>query len=1182
LYQLLKPMRVYTVIFILLSLFYSLKSQVVINEYLSFNVNGILDDDQEYTDWLEIYNAGSSAADLTGYSLSDDLTQPQKWVFPALSLQPAKRFLVYASGKDRKEISLNYETIIDWGDDWRYLVPTSDIGTAWHNVGFNDNTWSTGISGFGYSDNDDSTILGNVISVFIRKEFVISDVSSVIKLILHMDYDDGFVAYINGHEVARSNIGTAGVNVPYSQGASGDHEANIWQGLSPERYEITNPSGVLLEGTNVLAIQGHNKNTGSSDLTLIPFLTIGRIEGVKDVSAYLDIPAGGGLHTNFKLKSKGESIYLFNPAGILADSIGEITLPADVSFGRKPDGANLWYYFAQPTPDAENTAKGYPNSGADPVLFSRSGGKNIGGTTLSLTAGKSTDTIYYTTDGSIPDPTSNRYTGPITIGDDQVIRARVIGSTCLPGPVSTNTYVTQYNHQIPIVCISTNPENLWSDESGIYVLGPPDYSSQPPHEGANYWEEWERPAHFELYDKNGIKQIDQLAGVKIFGGWSRMNEQKSLALFARKEYGKGSFEYKFFTDKPIEKFESIVIRNSGNDNMQLQFHDCFMTGLTRKMEVDRQAFQPAAIYLNGKYWGIENIREKVNEHYLAENHLVDPGSVNLLFLQSTVLCGTNTGYQQILTFLNNHSTLQNNDDYYQVRDQIDLDNYIQYQLTQIYLNNKDWPGNNIKFWNTNTGNPWRWIIFDTDFGFNAGEYGYNTLEFALVTNGEDWPNPPWSTLLFRRMISNLDFRYNFINQYCDRLNVDFHPSRINADLDSLRGVYYADMQYHFERWWGSYPEWESRISSRKIFGQRRPALCRLHMQEQFSLGEELEVKVEVSDADMGKVKVNTVYPYSYPFTGIYFRDVPISLKAVPKVGFKFVRWEGSVNSTERVISYNMAADGNFKAIFEESAAEDVSIVINEINYASSEEWNTGDWIELFNNGNTTVDFEDWLISDSGVDTGHYFQAGIILYPGDYLVVCRDLPDFRELNPGVTSSIGNIPFGLSSSGDIIRLYDAERNLIDAVDYYPYAPWPENAVETGSSIELKNPSLDNTLGQNWQAVGIGGTPGKANYGYDATEPFVLPELLTDFECFPNPFTDFTTIQFTVASEGKYRLEIYDIKGQLVDILADKYLAPDTYSVDWYGVNNSGQGLSGGIYTVRLSSGNEVETIKLIMIK
>ncbi len=230
-------------------------------------------------------------------------------------------------------------------------------------------------------------------------------------------------------------------------------------------------------------------------------------------------------------------------------------------------------------------------------------------------------------------------------------------------------------------------------------MGPnasPDY----PFFGANFWQDWERKAHMELYDKQGDKKIDQDIGIKIFGAYSRAFPQKSLALFARKEYGKGSFDYNVFKDKPIEKFESLVLRNAGNDWGQAMMRDGLTSTLIRDMDIDRQAFQPAVVYINGEYWGILNIREKVNANFLAENHYVNPENVNILEFNGSIVEGNNTGYMDLVSYLENN-TLENSQKYSQVSRKIDINNYIQYQLTQIYINNKDWPGNNMKYWNTN-------------------------------------------------------------------------------------------------------------------------------------------------------------------------------------------------------------------------------------------------------------------------------------------------------------------------------------------------------------------------------------------------------------------------------------------------------------------------------------------------
>ena len=231
---------------------------------------------------------------------------------------------------------------------------------------------------------------------------------------------------------------------------------------------------------------------------------------------------------------------------------------------------------------------------------------------------------------------------------------------------------------------------------------------------------------------------------------------------------------------------------------------------------------------------------------------------------------------------------------------------------------------------------------------------------------------------------------------------------------------------------------------------------------------------------------------------------------------------------------------------------------------------------------SSVDLEGWLLSDSGPDSGYFFPSGIILPPDEYVVICKNLNDFFDFNPEVNNAVGDLPFGLSSSGDMIRLYDSESNVMDAVDYYTFYPWPQNAVQTGSSIELINPDLDNTQGENWQDSPLGGTPGRINSSLVSIENPVSVSVALNFECFPNPFRDYTTIQFTVATENHYRLEIFDINGKLLDVLVDEHLIPGTYYIDWFGNSASFGDESGGVFMVRLSTGNSVETIKLIKIK
>jgi hypothetical protein len=1179
-------MRQLLLCFLVLFFSVELYPQVLLNEFSSSNISKLTDEDGDFSDWIELYNNSASGINLAGYYLSDNPSYLKKWTIPAVFLKPYSHLLIFASGKNRTELPETFKTVISRNAEWQYIVPVSETGNSWKNIGFDASSWNTGSAGFGYGDNDDSTVLNNISSVFIRKEFTVTNLQNIQELVLSIDYDDGFVAYINGHEIARNNLGTISP-VPYNLlTGSLTHEATMYLGGLPENYFVRDPKTFLNEGVNVIAIQGHNSDPASSDFSLIPMLTVGRLEsGAEDsVPDYISLK-GRELHTNFKISDEGETLILSRPDSSVVDSVSPVPMPADLSYGRKPDGADTWLYFALSTPGSPNTTKGFNSLNSDSVRFSAAGGYYPGGVSIELSSDGLSDSIYYTLDGSEPTLLSTRYLSPFYISGGSVVRARSIKSNRLPGAITTNSYVTK-RHKLPVVCLSTDPANLWDYNTGIYVLGP-NASPDSPYFGANFWEDWERRAHMELYDANGVRQIDQDIGIKIFGAYSRAFPQKSLALFARKEYGKGSFDYKVFSDKPIEKFESLILRNAGNDWGQAMLRDGLTSTIIRDMDVDRQAYQPAVIYLNGEYWGILDIREKVNPDFLAENHFVNPDDVNLLEAYGSTLEGNNIAYTDLTNYLNNN-TLETDQKYQQVSSKIDLNSYMQYQMTQIYVNNKDWPGNNIKFWNTNEpGSLWRWIIYDTDFGFSIWEpeaYSFNTLAFALEPNGPGWPNPPWATLLFRRMTSNKRFRDEFANQFADRLNTNFTSESVNFIIDSLKQVFLPEINDHLTRWELSYDNWQYNYTNIKNFATFRPYYSRNYLRSEFNLGKTLNIKVETDDPGTGYVKINSIIPKSYPFTGVYFKDLPIKLTAIPATGYKFVKWQmGSLLSNDITIDYSMAEPGYFKAVFEPAGDSDNKIVINEINYNSLPTRDTKDWVELLNAGRSTVNLKNWIISDGGPEAGFVFPSDYILAPGMYVVVCRDMEAFKQFCPKVSNTLGDFEFGLSSSGDDVNLYDSDGNLIDFVRFATTAPWPANANGTGLSIELSDPLSDNNNGSNWKSGKTGGTPGAVNFQTVPDDPTDGPTTTScSLMCYPNPFTDYTTLRLEVAEAGRYRIEIYDIQGKPVRVLADQSIESGEYYIDWDGSSNNNSPLPGGVYIIKLYGEKQHFSLKVIILR
>lgn len=165
----------------------------------------------------------------------------------------------------------HWESVVLPGDQWNYLVPSSQPSSSWNQLGYNSSSWSTGNSGFGYGDGDDATVVSNTISIYIRKTFTITNLSDIEAIILDLDYDDGFVAYLNGQEVARNLISGAVPN--FNQTSDGYHEALLPQGYAPERFGID--VNLLNAGTNVLAVQVHNQSFDSSDLSALPVFSVG-------------------------------------------------------------------------------------------------------------------------------------------------------------------------------------------------------------------------------------------------------------------------------------------------------------------------------------------------------------------------------------------------------------------------------------------------------------------------------------------------------------------------------------------------------------------------------------------------------------------------------------------------------------------------------------------------------------------------------------------------------------------------------------------------------------------------------------------------------------------------------------------------------------------------------------------
>lgn len=1181
-----KNLKAFIILLLLPVLFVEIiPQQLVINEVMSSNGITIKDEDGEYSDWIEIYNGQQNTIDLNGYGLSDDSSSPFKWIIPSVILNPNDHLLIFASDKNRRDYVRHWETIIDWGDTWKYRLGTSEPPLNWKYLGFDDQLWTSGPSGFGFGDNDDSTIVpSSVNSVYIRKKFSVNNASDVLMAVLHVDYDDAFVAYLNGIEIARENIGTVGIPPAYNQSAATFTEPLIIYGGRPRTYIIQNLHSLLQNGENVIALQVHNYGTGSSDLTLIPFLSLGMNavpQNPNGINPLLDVP-NKYLHTNFKLSSDGESLIITNPQSSTIDVVNFGSIGTDISYGRKPDGSNNWALFSQATPGDSNTTQGYSGVTGNPIV-SVSGGFYSGPVTINVTPASLNDTIRYTLDGSEPTDTSSLYTSPIQISTTKVLRVKSFSPGFLPGRTISNTYFINFSTTLPVFSISTAPRNLFDEEYGIYTMGD---SAEPnfPYFGANFWKDWEKPIHIELFEPNNSGGFSIDAGVKIFGGWTRGLAQKSLAIFARGQYGYNIIDYKLFEELSFTQYQSFVLRNSGNDWGSTMFRDALMTNIVDGIDIDKQHYRPALLFINGEYWGIQNLREKVNEHFIAQHHNLNSDSVDILQYNGEVVFGDSLEYMALYSFIeNNDLALQANYDY--VKSKIDIDNYIRYFVSEIYFDNQDWPGSNIKFWKKRGSGKWRWILFDTDFGYglwNSYAYQNNTLQFALEPNGPNWPNPPWSTLFLRKLVQNVEFKNNFINCFADLSNTVFRSTEVINKINLMASIIQPEITRHAARWnQFNYNTWLNNVQVLRNFASQRINFLRSYFSQQFGLSGLSQVNLSVSDTIKGSLILNSIKITSPTWSGIYFNGIPIIVKAVPKRGYKFVKWSGSNNSTEDSLRIILGSAIYLNAIYEiDSNYSTPKIVFNEINYNSSLSFNTEDWVELFNNGESDVDISGWIFKDADDSHIFTFQQGTILEKDSFLVFCIDTSLFKSFFPNVKNFIGNTGFGLSGNSELIRLYDNQLNLMDSLVYADVFPWPTSPDGNGPTLSLRNPDQDNTLGENWMAsIIIGGTPGRINDIFVNVDDIknIIPDKFLLCQNYPNPFNPGTKINWQTPIGVHQVLKIYDILGKEVATLVDEYREAGSYEITF-----DASKLSSGIYFYKLYAGNFVESKKMILIK
>jgi len=681
--------------------------------------------------------------------------------------------------------------------------------------------------------------------------------------------------------------------------------------------------------------------------------------------------------------------------------------------------------------------------------------------------------IYYTTDGSRPRPSaSQRYRKPIWLKKSTVIRAIAFINGEKLKPISHTYLINEPETSLPTVSLSIESSVLFDLESGLFMKGNNAVDSLWRKPGANFWSRREVSLNIELFENDGKCVYRSLSGLRLFGGMSRLFPQKSMAIVARKRYGKKRFKHKIFGKEGLKKFKYFVLRNSGSDFGKTHFRDAFMTSLVEDWDLDKQAYRPAHTYINGEYWGIYNIREKVNRYFIASHHDVHKDSIDLLEHRGIRKRGSKKHYQRLIQFLKKND-LSNSANFAWVASQMEIDNFIDYQITQIYFDNQD-AGGNIKYWRPQTPNgKWRWILYDTDWGYSLHQkkaWKNNSLAFHTEPNGPSWPNPSWSTLILRKLLKNEEFQHRFLNRFADRLNTSFTPSVTEQKIEEFYINLKPEISRHLRRWRKSKKVWEAQVQLLRNFAAERPTYVWQHLLERFEPGELNELGIESIHG--GHVILNETLRIDDEFQGNYFSDLPIKLEAVPHLGYRFSHWENDgiqLNAKELTLQISEPQQ-NYRAIFEKyehPLAE--KIIINEI---SCNNRLTGDWVEIYNTTDEIVNLGGWMFTDK---KNEFYLPNISLNSKDYLLLCEDSSAFRKVFPKAYNVVGSLNFGLNKRHETLKLFAPGGAGVDSISYQIE---PMDSIFT---LNLLLPWLNNGDSENWEVLKGFGTPNTANAYY-----------------------------------------------------------------------------------------------------
>lgn len=726
-----------------------------ITEILPNNKGYFKDSYGEFSGYVEITNISNSTVKLKGYSLSNDLSLPYRWALPDISLSKGDSIIIYTSNRDvsEEEYHTNFK-----------LNNTTGVVILSKNNLLEDKVEYTVTNGLAYIKGTNSYYESNMISPGYPNTSAGID-----------SFQNKYLTKNRGliiNEVMTSN---------YSYLVQNGYNFYDWIELYNNSSKDINLSDYYLTTT-----------TNSPTMYNLPDVVI------KANSYYILMASGDSAlsnnsyeHTNFKL-SDDEGLFLYKNNKVV-DSMFISNIPVGNSYGRT--GSSGLYYFSSPSPGKAN-GSGNMQISYTP-RFSKEAGvyNNIDKIDLTISCEGST---YYTTNGSTPSTSSKVLNGTLTLNSTTVVKAMCYESGKRSGKVVTNSYIINEDHTLPVLSMSINPN---------------DFSSVNSHP----WEiDYEKPGYAELFEDG--KSFSIPMGLKLFGGAARGLPKKSFLLSFRKKYGEGTLNYQVFDNRDNSSYDEIVLRTASQDEENAMIRDVLATSLAEegKLNLDVQAYKPIILYINGKYWGIYWIREKVNENFIASHYNVNPAKTDIVRIAGDIIAGTDKNYNALMDYVESHD-LSKKEYYDYVASKVDIDSLIDFWVAETYTTNNDIV--NCKFFS----NPdvddgkWNYIFYDLDFGF----YNYYKNYFTFSTSTSGMNSKGYPTTLLRKLLKNEEFEKRYLERLSYQLKNVWNKDNVMKKYNEILSEINPELTRDFKRWNKSKAVFETELSRFRTYIDKR-------------------------------------------------------------------------------------------------------------------------------------------------------------------------------------------------------------------------------------------------------------------------------------------------------------------------------------------------------------------------